>query len=190
MRTRLTLAATAAALAVVGTACAGPDQVATPAAPPAPTPGLPTLPKAKTAPRAVDTNPLADAGSPRRVVYAPGLISDPLPAERRSAVRLSRAEVATKAGQRKFGAERQPGNPEVALRLVRMSAGDARTAAGRPSWVLSWKDSAPDIKGSVQLSEEERRALAGRLSCVFVLVVDAQSGAETDARQLCVAKKA
>lgn len=183
MTNRLTLSAAVAALALGAAACSGPDQVATPAAPPTPTPAVP---KAKTAPRGVDAEPLADPDSPRRIVYAPGLISDPLPARQR--VTVSRADVEKKAAKRAFGAKLQPGNPEAALRLVKMGPGDARTAVGKPSWVLTWKDSVPDIKGSVQLSDQERRALAARVSCVFVLVVDAQTGADVDARQLCVPK--
>lgn len=181
MRARLTLVATAAALAIAGTACGGPTVEV--GAPPTPTP---KLPESKTLPGPGRTDPLADPNSPRRVVYAPGLVSDPLPARQRN-VGVDRAAIEKKVGRKEFGPARQPGTAEATLRLVTLGLPESRAAA-RPAWVLTWSDSQPDIKGPAGRSAKERRALADKLSCVFVLVVDANTGASLDARQLCQAK--
>jgi len=180
VRNRLILAAGAAALTVLGTACSGPT--AEPAAPSSPTPRLPD--KVKTLPKPGKVEPLADPDSARRIVYAPGLVSDPLPARARN-VGVKSGAIADKAKRKSFGATLQPGQAETSLRSVAIGEG----ARARPSWVLTWRNSQPAVKGPTGRTQADNQALADKLECVFVLVVDANSGADLDARQLCQAKQ-
>lgn len=99
---------------------------------------------------------------------------------------LSEAAARKKGKDNPFGAGLQPGTPEATLRSVSVGIpSNGRAPAGRPSWVLTWNDSKPDVKGP---AGTDRPNLAEKVTCVFVVVVDARSGELRDARQLCVPK--
>jgi hypothetical protein len=84
-----------------------------------------------------------------------------------------------------FGDELQPGDPDVALRLV--TIGDPAFSNQTPSlsWVLVWADSRLDRKGGRGLNSVERGQEIARVSCVFVMVVDATTTQVLDSRQIC-----
>lgn len=185
MRISRILAATTAALAGSATVACGtgsPGVSATPSAQPSQAASTP-------APTRAAAGPLAPPDSPRRIVYDASLVSDPLPSTA-ARVSMSAAEaVQIAADQTSISAEQQPGRPRTALRLVYPGEPSAtRKLTGRPTWVLSWADSEPVVRGPRTMTEEERRKIAAGLTCVFVVTVDPASRRSTNALQLCLPK--
>jgi hypothetical protein len=181
-RTGTCFAAVAAAVALGSTACAGPStQVA------APPPPNPEPPRSKSAPRQIKTDPLTRPDSPGRIVYSSELVSEPMPKQAKAA-RVSKAKALGAADVGQFGPGLQPGTPTATLRMVSLRTPGAAAQAARPSWVLTWAASRPDIKGPATNTAADRRRLAADVQCIFVMVVDADTGVARDARQLCVPK--
>ena len=140
-------------------------------------------------PVAKSSGPLADPDSPRRIVYDERLVSDPLPASTARTARSSMtAENAIEVATRQMGkaSDLRPGTPAASLRLVYSGRPDgAQRVAGKPSWLLTWRDSAPAVRGPVTMSDEERRKIADSLECVFVVTVDPAKRIATNSVQLC-----
>lgn len=149
-------------------------------------PSVSATPSAAPTPRA--TGPLADPDSPRRIVYGSGLVSDPLPASAARTARSSMSaadaiKVATEIG---ISPDQQPGTPAASLRLVYPGQPDgAQKVTGKPTWLLTWRDSVPAVRGGVDLTDEERRKLIASLQCVFVVTVDPASRTSTNSVQFC-----
>lgn len=140
--------------------------------------------------RTIPTNPFADPGSPGRVIYSGDLASEPLPKplvpviSRRAAIAISESDDGA------FGSHLQPGTPRANLRLVTVGYPyDSRRLMPKPTWILTWVDSQPQVHGPVHLTGEERREIAPQLQCVFVEAVDAGTGEILHAMQACEKKQ-
>jgi hypothetical protein len=68
------------------------------------------------------------------------------------------------------------------------AANDPLKVTDRLAWVAVYRDSKPIIYGPSRPASE-RAAMAIALTCVFVVVVDAHTGAGIDTEQICVAKQ-
>lgn len=134
------------------------------------------------------SGPLADPESPRRVVYDERLVSDPLPAARARTARSSMPADEAVAAASKVGVDPalQPGRPSATLRLVYPGRPDgAQKVAGKPAWVLTWRGSAPAVRGPKTMTDEERRALEASLECVYIVTVDPATRTPTTSVQFC-----
>jgi len=139
-----------------------------------------SAPRAKDAPRNLRVDPFADPATPRQIVYDPGLVSDPLPSPVPS-TSISADDAIGVADKDSFGSDLRLGEPTATLRMVKVGfPDDTPVAQSQPSWILTWTDSEPDVHGPSAQSQS-----AAKVKCVFVYVVDANSGASLDARQLC-----
>lgn len=184
----LTLAALALSSALVaGCGSGSVDVRATPSAEPSGPPASTSAPKST--PKATEPEPLAPPDSPRRIVYDPKLVSDPMPKSAAKVSMTAAEAIKIAAEQTTISAEQQPGTPDADLRVVYPAEPSAtRKVAGRPSWVLTWRNSAPAVRGPVTLTAKERKKIAASLECVFVVTVDTGSRKSTNALQLCVRK--
>lgn len=170
---------------MAGCGSGSPNVSATPAAEPS---GPPTSTPDST-PRTPRPEPLAPPDSPRRVVYDRELVSDPMPKSAPKVSMTASDAIKIAAEQTTISAEQQPGTPDADLRVVYSGVPSAtRKLSGRPSWVLTWRNSAPAVRGPVTLTKKEREKIAAGLECVFVVTVDTGSRKSTNALQLCVRK--
>ena len=148
-------------------------------------PAEPSHPTRKTEPnRSPRTDPLADPASPRRIHYAPMLISDPLATPPPAVAVSSDEALAIAKRDQDFGTAMQPGVPTATLRMVAIGSPDERPAP-RLAWVLSWRNSRMDLHGPPTLSAERRAEMIAKAECVFVVVVDATSGTTDYVAQFC-----
>lgn len=148
------------------------------AAPSASTP----IDASKASPRGLLADPFAPPGAAERIVYADGLVSDPLPNP--PAGVITAVTAIQSALSDRISSELRPGEPTATLRSVTVGpVGESGTTAS-PAWILTWRGSKPDIHGPVGLSTALRQKLENS-ECIFVVVVDAESGAVTDTRQFC-----
>ena len=147
------------------------------------------LPAPERRPKTPEPEPLAPADSPRRIVYDSELVSDPMPTSAAKVSMTAAEAIKIAAEQTTISAEQQPGTPDADLRVVYPGVSSAtRKVAGRPSWVLTWRNSAPAVRGPVTLTAPDRKKIAAGLECVFVVTVDTGSRKSTNALQLCVRK--
>ena len=172
---------------MAGCGSGSPNVNATPAAEPS---GPPTSTAApESTPKTPEPEPLAPPDSPRRVVYDRELVSDPMPKSAAKVSMTASDAIKIAAEQTTISAEQQPGTPDADLRVVYAGVPSAtRKLTGRPSWVLTWRNSAPAVRGPVTLTKKEREKIAAGLECVFVVTVDTGSRKSTNALQLCVRK--
>jgi hypothetical protein len=130
-------------------------------------------------PRNLGTDPMANPASPHRILYDAGLVSDPIPAPP-PAVSISQDRALAVALGAGFGTEMQRGTPSVTLRMVAVGSDDVPDPSGAvPSWVLTWTDVSARLHGPATWTTEQRQAYEGQITCVFVMIVDANSGAAT-----------
>lgn len=186
--TRVPITMASLLLILISTSCGGdPVQTVEPAAPvPAAPPSL--SPEKLNPPKAPAADPLADPATPGRVVYSTDLISDPLPPSMRASVQISREEaLAIAARDQDFGPDAQPGQPIAVLRLVTLKTWEYQAGTTGPHWVITWKNSKRmgTGGGGSRLSRDEREALIAQAQCVFIVVIDAQTGASKDVAQYC-----
>jgi hypothetical protein len=100
------------------------------------------------------------------------------------AAKVSHAAALDAAKKVPFGDELQPGEPAVALRMVTIGE-EASVAKTSLAWVLVWANSKPDVKGPVGLTQTEKDKIAEKMTCVFVMIVDATTNEVVDTRQVC-----
>jgi hypothetical protein len=121
---------------------------------------------------------------PDKVEYPSGDITT-MPADRSAAIKKSDALAAVTANG--LPSHLLTGTPEVELRAVTKQLRGNTTAdyRDRLTWVVTYRGSPPDVRGPVNLSDEERNSIEASLDCVMVLLVDADTGELYDARQYC-----
>lgn len=83
-----------------------------------------------------------------------------------------------------FGPEMQPGAPLPTLRLVRIGLLEDEPTP-HLAWVLTWRNSRPALHGPPSLSAEKRAEIAANSDCIFLVVIDATTGATEYVGQLC-----
>jgi hypothetical protein len=101
---------------------------------------------------------------------------------------MSAAEAVRAGTKSGVSPDQQPGPPDASLRLVTVKSPSGARLSAKPTWVLTWRNSAPAVRGPVTMTEQERRAIADSLECVFVVTVDPESRAATNAAQFCERK--
>jgi hypothetical protein len=133
----------------------------------------PTVPPEKAVPRNIHVNAFDDPSSPERITYSAGLVSDPMPASSPD-VKVDQAQALKISAADPFGNDLQPGTPVSVLRLV--TVGEATEANTAPAWVLVWKGVSTRINGKAGITQEQLAAEEASIKCLFVYVVDANSG--------------
>ena len=138
-------------------------------------------------------NPFASPTSAVEINYGTGLKTRPAPLNAVAAVAASRARsiAATHAITSLASA-----TPIATLRLVDLdpSMGSAsgpsvNVVRNRLAWVMTYPNSEPQIYGPANLTAADRKALAAKTECIFLVVVDASSGAPVDSEQVCRPKQ-
>jgi hypothetical protein len=145
----------------------------------------PTLGKPKTRRELIrESDPLGDPSSAMRIYYGSQVISDPLPTPP-PAITVDRDEaLAIARREQNFGSAAQPGTPAATLRMVTVGLPDEEPTP-HPAWILTWKNSTPQLHGPPSLSAERRAEIIGNTACVFIVVIDASTGSAKYAGQLC-----
>ena len=133
----------------------------------------------------VVTNPLDDPASDHLVIYNAGLASAPLPKDQSGTVTAEEAlRLVDEAGR--VSDEMQPDQPSEVLRSV--SVGYSKDDQGfepHAAWVLTWSNSKPaPHHGPVGSTDADQTAISN-MRCVFVTIVNANTGELEDNRQLC-----
>ncbi len=140
-------------------------------------------------------DPFQPPDSPVVIDYADGLVSYPLPSAQANPVAITASaalQIAASLGS--FGDGLQPGAPSVTLRMITATgipdqsatAGIAASSgAPRPGWVLIWSGSRPVVMGPGSLSDSDRALFAQKMTCIFVVAIDANSGLAMDSHQVC-----
>lgn len=112
------------------------------------------------------------------------LTSDPLPAAPPQVAVDSENAVGIAMRDQNFGPEMQPGTPLVTLRFVRLGLLEDEPTP-HLAWVLTWRNSKPDLHGPPGLSAEKRAEIAANSDCIFLVVIDATTGSTEYVAQLC-----
>jgi hypothetical protein len=138
-------------------------------------------------------NPFASPTSATEINYGTGLKTRPAPRNAVAAVAASRARSIAATHAIKSLASV---TPIATLRLVDLdpSMGSAsgpsvNVVRNRLAWVMTYPNSEPQIYGPANLTATDRKALAAKTECIFLVVVDASSGAPVDSEQVCRPKQ-
>lgn len=136
-------------------------------------------------------DPFAPVNSDSLIDYGTGLVSTPAAAPDKASI--PEQEAITTAGQLTLGDV--GGSPEVALRNVsydpvRGSAlpsgvSDDSKVANVLAWMIVYRNTAPQVRGPGSLTSTERDRFAKSLTCVWVVAIDARTGAPIVNEQIC-----
>jgi len=138
--------------------------------------------------------PKADPDVSQSITYdSAGMTSRPLTARLTSSISEDHAR--TRARALGFGDDLLGGQPQAALRSVTLDfgrvgeAGPSATATpvkDRPAWVIVFPRSAPDVHGSMLMTDAERERIRAKLRCSFIVAIDASTGEALSTSQECV----